>query len=360
MLSYVAVIVIAGVATAALVPLTRRLAVRSGAVVVPESRDVHSEPIPAAGGAAMLGGVITAVLISKITFGNWLLTASHSTQVIGVIVAAIAIFGVGFIDDIYDISPWAKIVGMIVAGLILSFTGITIAVFRVPFFELFFLSGFWSVLMTVLWVVGMTNVINLIDGLDGLATGIVAIASGSFLLYALRLIDLDVIDADNPGPVWAAMTCGVCLGFLPRNIHPARVFMGDSGALLLGVLMATATISVGGRLEMKFSGQAFFFYAPLFIPLVILGVPVADTVFAIARRAVKRQKVWVSDQEHLHHRLMRLGHGHRRSVFILWLWTALLSALVLYPTYTGRGDAVVPAGIAALALVLYTLFHPRL
>ena len=110
---------------------------------------------------------------------------------------------------------------------------------------------------------------------------------------------------------------------------------------------------------MEFSGQAFFFYAPLLIPLVILGVPVVDTVFAIVRRTVGRRGCSVADRDHLHHRLMRLGHGHRRAVIVLWLWTALLFAFVLYPTYTGRGDAIVPAGIAALALGLYTLFHPR-
>ena len=149
------------------------------------------------------------------------------------------------------------------------------------------------------------------------------------------------------------------MGFLPHNVHPARIFMGDGGALLLGLLMAASTMSVGGRTTVEFSGQAFFFFAPIFIPLVILGVPILDTLFAIARRAVKRSAVAEADKEHLHHRLMRLGHGHRRSVLILWLWTALLSAFVLYPTYTGEGDAVVPIGVAALALGLFTVFHPR-
>ena len=199
-----------------------------------------------------------------------------------------------------------------------------------------------------------------IDGLDGLAAGIVAIASGTFLLYAVQLGDEGVLDPANPGALWAVIALGVCIGFLPHNVHPARIFMGDGGALLLGLLMAASTMSVGGRTTAEFSGQAFFFFAPIFIPLVILGVPLVDTAWAVLRRTVRGKSPFsTADKEHLHHRLMNLGHGHRRAVLILWMWTALLSALVLYPTYTGEGDAVVPIGIAALALILYSAFRPR-
>ena len=119
-------------------------------------------------------------------------------------------------------------------------------------------------------------------------------------------------------------------------------------------------MSVGGRTSAEFSGQAFFFFAPIFIPLVILGVPILDTLWAILRRTINRQGFSTADKKHLHHRLMNLGHGHRRAVLILWAWTALLSAMVLYPTYTGEGDAIVPIGILALALVLFSVLHPRL
>jgi len=278
---------------------------------------------------------------------------------IGVVVAAVVIWSVGFVDDLREISPPAKIAGMVLSGSILSLTGVSILVFRVPFFEVLFLSPDWSALITVLWVVGMANVINLIDGLDGLAAGIVAIASGTFLLYAIRLGNEDILDPANPGALWAVIALGVCIGFLPHNVHPARIFMGDGGALLLGLLMAASTMSVGGRATTEFSGQAFFFFAPIFIPLVILGVPILDTLFAIVRRAARRRGVAAPDKEHLHHRLMNLGHGHRRSVLILWAWTALLSAFVLYPTYSGEGNALVPIGVAALALGLFSLLHPR-
>ena len=337
LLSYVTIGVVAAGATAALTPISGRLAVRAGALVIPDGRGVHIVPTPAAGGAAMLGGVVASVLAAKLAAADLAAVLSEPAEVIGVMSASAAIFAVGFIDDIRDLSPSVKLVGIVVSGLLLALSGVSIAVFRVPFYDQFELSGVWSVAMTVLWVLGMTNAINLIDGLDGLAAGIVAIASGAFLMYALRLADSGVIETDNPGPAWAAIACGVCIGFLPHNVHPASVFMGDAGALLLGVLMAASTMSVGGRSTEEFSGQAFFFYAPLFIPLVILGVPVVDTAFAIVRRAAMRRRLSMPDKEHLHHQLMRLGHGHRRSVLILWLWTGLLSVFVLYPTYTGQG-----------------------
>jgi UDP-GlcNAc:undecaprenyl-phosphate GlcNAc-1-phosphate transferase len=136
--------------------------------------------------------------------------------------------------------------------------------------------------------------------------------------------------------------------------------MGDAGAMFLGLLMAVTTITIGGRTADQFSGQTYFFFAPLLIPIVILAVPIVDTVFSFVRRLVRRQSVSQADREHLHHRLMRLGHGPRRAVVILWLWTALLSAVALIPTYTNRGNALVPLALAGLALLLFTYFHPGL
>jgi UDP-GlcNAc:undecaprenyl-phosphate GlcNAc-1-phosphate transferase len=204
----------------------------------------------------------------------------------------------------------------------------------------------------------MTQAINLIDGLDGLAAGIVAISAGAFFLYTMRLMDVGLLQPGNLGPLLAVIVLGMCIGFLPWNVHPARIFMGDCGALLLGLLMAASTMVVGGRTDQSYSGSAFFFYAPLFIPLLILGVPILDTAWAIVRRATRGKGVATADKDHLHHRLMRLGHGYWRSVLILWAWTALLSGLVLYPTYTGQGNAYVVFGLLGLGLALFTFFHP--
>ncbi|NCG24483.1 MAG: undecaprenyl/decaprenyl-phosphate alpha-N-acetylglucosaminyl 1-phosphate transferase [Actinobacteria bacterium] len=357
--AYVLVGAVAAAVTFILIPVVRRFSVPLGAIVEPDERHVHTRATPTAGGAAMVVGVGVAVVVAAIhpDFNN---VMAARTEVLGVLLATGVMWSVGFVDDLREISPPAKIAGMVLAGSIMALTGVSILVFRVPFFEILVLSPDWSYLLTVLWVVGMANAINLVDGLDGLAAGIVAIASAAFFLYAIRLGNEDVLDPSNPGALWAMITLGVCLGFLPHNVHPTRIFLGAGGALLPGIMMAASTMSVGGRSSAEFSGQAFFFFAPIFIPLVILGVPILDTVWAILRRAARGSSMSAPDKKHLHHRLMNLGHGHRRAVFILWLWTALLSAFALYPTYTGDGDALVPIGIAALLLALFTLLHPRL
>ncbi len=204
----------------------------------------------------------------------------------------------------------------------------------------------------------MANAINLIDGLDGLAAGIVVIAGAALFLYSDRLFKAGLLEGSNIAPLVAIIAVGVCAGFLPHNFHPARIIMGDAGSLFLGLLMAVTTITVGGRTADQFSGQTYFFFAPLLIPVVILGIPLLDTVFAFFRRVYRRTAFHVADKEHLHHRLLKLGHTSRRTVVILWLWTALLSGTVLLPTYTNRGQALVPLGMAALGLLLYIVFHP--
>jgi UDP-GlcNAc:undecaprenyl-phosphate/decaprenyl-phosphate GlcNAc-1-phosphate transferase len=339
--------------------LVRRVAVRIGAVVRPDERRVHERPTPTLGGIAMLLGLLVGMFVA------WRMDAfdeifSGSTEPLGVLIAAVIILVVGVIDDLREVSAPAKLAGIVLPASILVFSGVSILVLRIPFQGTFLLSADWSYLLSVLWVAGMANAINLIDGLDGLAAGIVAIASGAFFIYSLQLGDAGLLQAGNIGPLLAVIVLGMCLGFLPHNFHPARIFMGDGGALLLGLLMAASTMVVGGRTDQPFSGQSFFFFAPLFIVVLILGVPILDTLLAIIRRAARRKGVASADKDHLHHRLMRLGHGHRRSVLILWAWTALLSGLVLYPTITGQGNALVPIGIAALGLLLYTVLHPSL
>ncbi len=356
-MDYLVVIGVAALVTLVTTPLFRRLSFRIDAVVKPDARRVHTVPTPVLGGAAILLGWLAGM------FTAWRMDAfedvfAASTAPIGIVLGALVMFSVGQVDDLKDVSAPAKTAGTVLAGSVISLAGVSILFFRIPFAGLVNLSPDLSALITVVWVLGMTQAVNLIDGLDGLAAGIVAIASGAFVLYANQLMDEGIIGTDNPGAVVAASVVGACVGFLPHNFHPARIFMGDAGALTLGLLMAAATISVGGNTDAPFSGQTFFFFAPLVIPLVILGVPILDTLFAILRRARKGGGVATADKDHLHHRLMRLGHGQRRSVLILWAWTALLSAIVLYPTYTGKGDLYVPAAVVAAALILYTLFGP--
>jgi UDP-GlcNAc:undecaprenyl-phosphate GlcNAc-1-phosphate transferase len=348
----------AALVTLATTPLFRRLSFAVGAVQRPDERRVHTRPTALLGGAAIFLGFLAGMALAWQTHRFDEVFRANSVP-LGVVAGAIVIFVVGQIDDLREVSPPAKIAGTVLAGSILSISGVSILFFRVPFGGLLALSPDMSALLTVVWVIGMSTAINYVDGLDGLATGIVGIAAAALLLYCERLFGAGAIGDDNAGPIIAAAVLGACLGFLPHNFHPAKIFMGDAGALLLGLLMAAATIAVGGNTDTPFSGQTFFFFAPLFIPLVILGVPIVDTAFSIIRRARRGAGVTVADKDHLHHRLMRLGHGQRRSVLILWAWTVLLSAIALYPTYTrGRGDLYIPVAIAVAALLLYTWFGP--
>jgi UDP-GlcNAc:undecaprenyl-phosphate GlcNAc-1-phosphate transferase len=324
----------------------------------PGDRTVHARATPVLGGTALMIGVVAGLLTARL-LPEFDAVFEVPLNVVGVLAAAVVMWLIGLVDDIRDVSPPAKLAGMALAGSILALVGLTIIYFRVPFLGFTVLPPDLSALITVLWVVGMANAVNLIDGLDGLAAGIVAIASGAFFLYGWRLLDVGVLDPSNVGPLVAVVAAGVCLGFLPFNFNPASIFMGDSGALMLGVLLASSTIAVGGQSDDPFSGQSWFFFAPLVIPLLILGVPLLDTLFAVIRRATRRTGVATADKQHLHHRLMEMGHGHRRTVVILWAWTAILSAFVLVPAYTSRGNGIVPLGLAALALLLFTVLAPR-
>ncbi len=357
---YLIIGLVAAAVTFIATPLVARLARQRGWVYEPNERSVHTEPMPDIGGVAMLIGFLVALLV------GWRMNAFDAlyfsnSELTGVVIAALIVFGVGLIDDVVDIPPPAKVTGIVLGGLALVWFGVTMYYFRLPFLDVIILSPDWKPLITVLWVLGMTQAINLVDGLDGLAAGIVAIGSAAFFLYANRLSDLGLLTEPNIGPLIAIITVGICVGFLPHNFNPAKIFMGDGGAFLLGLLLAVSTSVVGGRADpasQDFVGQTFFFLAPLLIPLLILGVPILDTAFAIVRRASRRQALDEADKGHLHHRLMNLGHGQRRSVLILWAWTALLSTFVLYPVLTGENPTYLPFGILALMIVLYTVFHP--
>ncbi len=357
LISYLVVGLVAAIATALTVPVFRMIAVARGVQVLPNERAVHAEPTPTLGGGGMFVGFLTAMAVAAAT--GWFPDAfSGTSEPWAILGCGIIAYGVGVLDDLREISAPAKTAGIVLAGSMLYLFGVSIIYFRIPFLDPIVVDPGLAYLLTVLWVMGMANAVNFIDGLDGLAAGIVGIGAVAFFFYALQLLEVGLL-ISTMGPLLLIIVFGICIGFLPYNVHPAQIFMGDGGAILLGSLMAASTMAVGGRTPDPFSGQTFFFYAPLVIPLVILGVPVVDTIFAIIRRATRRQSLATADKDHMHHRLMRLGHGHARSVFILWAWTALLSGFVLWPVYNeGSGDAIVPVGVGALGLILFTLFAP--
>jgi len=367
--AYLVVFLVAALGTFGLTFVVRRLAIRFGALVMPTERGVHTKPMPTAGGAAMFLAFLVAMVVARRLPGLDPVFEG-SSEPLAVVLGAAIIFGIGLLDDLgKSRTPWprrevsapSKMAGQVLAGGVLSLLGVVMIFFRIPFFDLVGLSPDLQPLVTVLWVVGMTNAVNFIDGLDGLAAGVVAIAASAFFVYTLQLgpNEAGLLSDTSMGPLLAVIAAGVCVGFLPHNFHPARIIMGDSGALFLGLLMAASTLVVGGRTDQPFSGQTYFFYAPIFIPFFVMGVPIVDTASSIIRRSlVGRGSPATADKAHLHHRLMMLGHGQRRSVGILWTWTALLSGFVLYPTFTNSGNAIVPLAVLGLGIFLYTVFHP--
>ena len=360
--SYLVIGLIAAATTAGSMPFVIRIAKRQGWMATPDERRMHPVPTPDVGGIGMFIGILAGVVAASL-LGDFDQLFQDSTEIIGVLVASAIIFGLGILDDIRDVSPPAKVTGIVVAAVALVWFGVTMFQFRLPFLDVFVLSDDWVPLITVLWLLGMTQAINLIDGLDGLAAGIVAIGAGAFFIYSLELTDGNLLPQPSVGPLVAIIAVGVCLGFLPFNFNPARIFMGDSGALLLGLLMAVATSVVGGRADpdtQSANGQTYFFLAPIFISLLVLAVPILDVLFAIVRRTASGRSFAQADMGHLHHRLIQLGHGPRRAVVILWGWAALLSTVVLFSALYSTGSALIVLVIVGSALSVFTVLHPRI
>src|SRR6202167_1981413 len=353
---YIIVLVVGAVVTMAADAPGKIISERVGYSALPDERKVHEKLTPYGGGAAMLVGLCVALVVAvTIPTLRAVITSSH--EMIGVLLAAGVIFVVGLLDDFRDMSAPAKVAGQVLAASILYFSGCTMYQLKLPFAGFVVLGPSILPLITAAWVIALTNAVNLIDGLDGLAGGIVAIASGALCISGLRLEDLGLLPVTNVGPLIAALTCGICLGFLRDNFHPAKLFMGDAGALMLGLLMSASTMVIGGRTPPA-SGVTFFFFAPLLIPVFILGVPLIDAVWAFVRRTVSGQGFHTPDKNHIHHRLMRLGHGHKRTVVILWLWTAVLCGFVVVPLFDTQANVFIPLGVALLLIGLMTWFSP--
>lgn len=339
-------------------PPARRLSNKLGYSAQPDERKVHQIVTPYGGGAAMfVGFCVSLVAAYCFPLTREIITSSH--EMLGVLLATGVVFVVGVLDDFRDMSAPAKVAGQVLAATVLYFSGCTMYQLKLPFAGFIVLGPSVLPIITAVWVFALSNAVNLIDGLDGLAGGIVAIASGTLCVYGLRLEDLGFLPATNVGPLIAALTFGICVGFLRDNFHPAKLFMGDAGALMLGLLMSASTMVIGGRTAPA-GGVTFFFFAPLLIPVFILGVPLTDAIWAFVRRTVSGQGFHTPDKNHIHHRLMRLGHGHRRTVLILWLWTALLCGFVLFPLFEPRTNVFLPATLAVMVVGLFTWSSPLL
>jgi UDP-GlcNAc:undecaprenyl-phosphate GlcNAc-1-phosphate transferase len=363
---YLLVMLVAAAVTYLTTPLARWLALRSGAITAVRDRDVHEVPIPRMGGVAMLLGMAVAlVLASQMPFLAGEFTgASTAWAILG---GAALVCLLGAADDIWELDWVTKLIGQVLAAGLMAGVG-HIQLLALPLGEGTGLigSGWLSLAATVFVIVVAINAVNFVDGLDGLAAGLIAIGGSAFFMYTYLLTtQTSPLDHSNLATLVLAVLVGACLGFLPHNFYPARIFMGDSGAMLIGLSIAAAAILVTGQLNSLVTAQTgsvevtarqqFPAFLPLLLPVAVLLLPLLDMGLAVVRRVGTGKSPFHADRRHLHHQLLQLGHTHRRAVLIMYLWTALFAfggaALVWWTTERVLWTVGVGA-VGALALTL--------
>jgi UDP-GlcNAc:undecaprenyl-phosphate GlcNAc-1-phosphate transferase len=351
----------------------RKFAIVAGAMPEIRARDVHREPTPRLGGIAMFFGLCAGLLVADhLTNLNEVFANSNEPRAL--LSGAALIWLIGVLDDKFEIDALIKLGGQMIAAGVMVMQGLTILWLPIPGVGLVALTQWQGTLLTVALVVITINAVNFVDGLDGLAAGMVCIASAAFFLYAYRIWYSYGIEAAAPATLFAAILMGMCLGFLPHNMHPARIFMGDSGSMLIGLVLAAGAISITGQIDPDvmnlFTGsprntvhQTVPVFIPLLLPLTIIAIPAADLVLAIVRRTWRGQSPFAADRGHLHHRLLEVGHSHSRAVLIMYFWSALISfGALAYSVNSGAmWSVLVIAALSAVGLVLLLLprFTPR-
>ncbi|HVN67657.1 MAG TPA: MraY family glycosyltransferase [Candidatus Sulfotelmatobacter sp.] len=298
--------------TILLTPMVRSFAPEIGAVDKPEERKVHTHTIPRTGGIAIFLGFLIAVLFGLLFLGGVRGSVINSRPILGILLGGSVVMLVGLLDDIYRLKPWLKFLCQLIGAGIAIYFGIEINFVSTPFNRLMPLR-FVAIPLTLLWVVGMTNAINLIDGLDGLAAGVTAISAGTLFLVALRTHQL-------AAALLMVALAGAALGFLRYNFNPASVFLGDAGSYFLGFILATAAIIGVFKTTLVVA---------LIVPILILGVPIFDTTFAIVRRLRQKKSIFAADDKHLHHLLLRAGFNQREAVLAIYTVCLLLSVIAL-------------------------------
>lgn len=360
MREYLLVLLISAATTYVLASVCRRFALRTGAVARVRERDVHTIEMPYFGGVAMLGGVVAAFLVAtNLPFLGGQPIVSDDSR--GVLIAATVICAVGVLDDLLELNPFIKLAGQVLAaGLLVAFG---VKMFYIPLANnTIALDSSAQIAITVFFVLLCSNAVNYVDGLDGLAAGIVGIGAFAFFLYAYLLsYEQDLVRATTSSLISVAVV-GACLGFLPHNFQPARMFMGDSGAMLLGFLLATSTITLTGQLDSSqlenTAGGLIPTYLPLVLPLATLALPILDFILAFVRRTYHGKWWFVADKQHLHHRLMERGHSMRRAVLLMYVWTALLSFGVIALGRLQSWPVVLGIILIAVVLSVLTLGRP--
>ncbi|PKF68236.1 MraY family glycosyltransferase [Corynebacterium mastitidis] len=334
----------------------RYLVLRSGRVAEVRARDVHAQPTPSLGGVAMFTGFLSAVLVANqlpaLTRGFMPVTPEMNA----VVWAGAVIVMVGIVDDLYELDALTKLVGQLLGAVVMSLLGLSWTLLYLPVGEgtTVVLDQVQSTVLTVFLTVLLVNAVNFVDGLDGLAAGLGMIAGGAILLFSLTVLhDQGGAVSAYPPAIIAAGLVGICAGFLPHNFEPSRIFMGDSGSMLIGLLLAAASTSASGKINMSLYGavDVLALMSPLIVVLAAVFVPVLDLVMAVVRRLSKGRSPFSADRLHLHHRLLSLGHTHRRTVLVLYLWVSVVAfgavSFSVVPPAAALGGTAVALLIAA-------------
>jgi UDP-GlcNAc:undecaprenyl-phosphate/decaprenyl-phosphate GlcNAc-1-phosphate transferase len=365
---YLTVFLVAAAITYLLGVVAREVALRTGAVAKVRDRDVHAVPIPYFGGVAMLGGLGAALLVARrlpfLSLSNDQIV--HDATV--VLIAGTLICLLGVLDDLIELDALTKLGGQVVAAGILVLNQVQYFSFQLPGRGQFIPDPAQAAIVSVVVVVATVNAVNFVDGLDGLAAGVVGIGAVAFFAFSYKLADANGETLAITAAVLCAALGGACVGFLPHNFFPARIFMGDSGSMLIGLVLAGSALTLTGQFaSVDMSRGAGGSQAsllptllPIVLPISILIVPFADLVLAVIRRTRAGRSPFAPDKEHLHHRLLEIGHSHRRAVLIMWLWAGLIAfGGVLASLYSSRLTTVVLA-VWVVLTVAATFFLPRL
>ncbi|MDO5098434.1 MAG: MraY family glycosyltransferase [Corynebacterium sp.] len=344
------IVLVAAALTYLTTGLVRHSMVRSGQVGEIRERDVHSIPKPRLGGVAMFSGFVGAVFLADqlpaLTRGFQPITPEMNAVLWGGFVIVI----VGVLDDLLELDALTKIIGQVLGAVVMSLLGLNWTLLFVPFGggTTLLLDQFWSVLITVFFTVTLINAINFVDGLDGLASGLGMIAGGAILIFSLTILhDQGGMVSAYPPAIIAAALVGICAGFLPHNFEPARIFMGDSGSMLIGLLLAAASTSASGKINMGLYGAVDMvaLMSPIIVVFAAVFVPLLDLFLAVVRRLKNGKSPFSPDKMHLHHRLLSLGHTHRRVVLVLYLWVSVVA-------FGAVSFSIIPPTVATVSFII--------
>jgi UDP-GlcNAc:undecaprenyl-phosphate GlcNAc-1-phosphate transferase len=352
MREYLVTLLLAAALCYVVTPFVRTLALKFGAVAQIRTRDIHTTPTPRWGGLAMwIAMALTFAMVNHLS----LVGKSFGRESLGIFLAATLLVAIGLVDDRFELDALTKLAGQALAAGILLIFGIQ--VLWLPINGVITLPPSIGQLVTVMIVLVTINAVNFIDGLDGLAAGIVAISGAAFFAFAYLLAVIYGFSRAGAPSLITAVIIGVCIGFLPHNAHPAKIFMGDSGSMFLGLLLAASAITLTGQIDPNaISAEKLGpTLLPLMLPLAVLAIPLIDLFSAIFRRLRAGQSPFSSDKEHMHHRILRAGNSHLRTTLIMYLWTATIAFPVVVSAFAQLWVAAVVAG----AMLAFTMYYSK-